>query len=356
MDSTKINTFDRSKIYEKLTPVDQPKEYNKKLPWVVQQQIAATNGMHYIDRLGKLKDYPKYQLPVPKVSSGIMLDIGNGWGRWLVAGANKGYIPVGIDIRLEFCEAALKTLRDNNRNGYSLVADLKNLPFQSNIFDLVWSFSVIQHTHKQRLLSCLTHINRILKNSGFTFLEFPNKYGLRNRYRGVKESSGSENDYDSWCVRYYSIKEYRDIFNDIFGNFKYYNHSFIGIGILSEDLKYVSVKNKFLVGVSLLGSMITNLIPPLKQISDSIYIKAYKNQSKGTQDERAKAALHQFTTAHSVNPANNLNIIYLLSCPITGGALTLSDDKEKLISIDGKVSYPIKNNIPVLIPSEASAL
>ena len=30
------------------------------------------------------------KLPVKKVSTGLMLDIGTGWGRWLVAGAVKG--------------------------------------------------------------------------------------------------------------------------------------------------------------------------------------------------------------------------------------------------------------------------
>ena len=107
--------FERSKIYEKLDYLPQPENYKGKLPWRIQQQIAATNGIQYADRVGKLTDYPTYELPVRKVSDGLMLvyppypprrsrrNIGTGWGRWLVAGAAKGYIPVGIDLRLEFC-------------------------------------------------------------------------------------------------------------------------------------------------------------------------------------------------------------------------------------------------------------
>ncbi len=85
--------FNRSKIYENLDYDKEPENYNNDIPWIVQQQVAATNGVHYIDRVGKLTSYPVYELPVPKVNSGLMLDIGNGWGRWLVAGANARIYP-----------------------------------------------------------------------------------------------------------------------------------------------------------------------------------------------------------------------------------------------------------------------
>ena len=50
--------FDRTKIYENLDHQPEPEGYNKKIPWIVQQQVAATNGIHYVDRIGKLDDYP----------------------------------------------------------------------------------------------------------------------------------------------------------------------------------------------------------------------------------------------------------------------------------------------------------
>ena len=50
---------ERSKIYEKLDYTPQPPDYKGKLPWTVQQQIAATNGIQYADRVGPCskKDY-----------------------------------------------------------------------------------------------------------------------------------------------------------------------------------------------------------------------------------------------------------------------------------------------------------
>ncbi len=64
---------ERSKIYEKPDYTHQPPDYTGKLPRTVQQQIAATNGIQYADRVGKLSDYPTYELPVKKVNTGLML-------------------------------------------------------------------------------------------------------------------------------------------------------------------------------------------------------------------------------------------------------------------------------------------
>ena len=353
---TKIPTkveFDRSKIYEPLNYEPEPLNYKGKIPWIIQQQIGATNGIHYKDRVGKLNDYPIYNLPVPKVSNNLMLDIGNGWGRWLLAGANKGYIPIGIDIRLEFCKTALNTLYNNNRSGYSVVADLKNLPFQESIFDLVWSFSVIQHTHKERLLSCLQHINRILNQNGYTFLEFPNKNGIHNKMGNVQKEMKAADDINSWSVRYYTINEYKKIFNPIFNNFKYKNHSFLGIGILNEDLKYVSLKNKIIVALSLLGSMLTKLVPQLTEFSDSIYIQSKKNTETISNFNNN---INLFLNAHNSNPKDNLNVRYLLQCPVTGGVLVLNEDRTKLVSTKGGFSFPIIDGIPIMIDTEKQSI
>lgn len=339
--------FERSKIYEKLEYIPEPENYTGKLPWTVQQQIAATNGIQYVDRIGKLKGYPTYELPVKKIGAGLMLDIGTGWGRWLVAGAEKGYIPIGIDLRLEFCQSARQTLQAAGKSGYSVVADLKEIPFKENLFDLVWSFSVIQHTHKERLLNCLLHIQRILVPGGFTKLEFPNKNGFRNQRGPVKQFSDKADDYNSWVVRYYTPEEYKNIFTGIFGNFKYANHSFLGIGVLKEDLKYVSNKNKLLCSISLAASALTNVVSHLKRISDSIYIESYK-QNGGSKNNCIEA----FHKAHLQNPADNLNIVHLLQCPVSRKSLILTEDKNFVVTSDGLIKYPVINDIPILIRSE----
>ena len=285
-----------------------------------------------------------------------MLDIGSGWGRWLVAGANKGFIPIGADLRLEFCQTARQTLKYFGKNGYTVVADLKKLPFKPGIFDLVWSYGVIQHTHKDRMLSCLSDINKILANDGYTYLQFPNYKGFRNYYFGpVKTSELQRNNCNSWAVRYYTIDEYRQFFENEFGNFYFEDHCFFGIGIFPEDLKYVSFKNKILCSISLLMSGLTKIVIPLKYISDSIFVKADKNP-KSEIDENITRSVDLFDLTHKQNPENNLNIVPLLACPVSGDGLKLNDTGTELISQKAGLAYPIKDEIPIMIASEARSL
>jgi len=248
----------------------------------VQVIIASTNGIHYKDKVNKLTSYPRYELPIEPAQNdnALMLDIGCGWGRWLIAGADKNYIPIGLDLIPEFAETSLKVLQAHNKTGYVVVGDLEHIPFKENIFDLVWSFSVIQHTHYDKLTSCLNHINRVLTKDGFTLLEFPNKNGIRNFFTSRKweQHRHDKNSGRPLSVRYYTPKQYEEIFMQAFGNFSFTNHSFMGIGVLKEDIKYVSTKNKIPVAISLAGSLLTRVIPGLKYISDSIYIKAKSNR------------------------------------------------------------------------------
>jgi uncharacterized protein len=344
----------RGKIYEKLDTQTQPSGYSGKIPWVVQQQIAATNGIHYIDSIGTLSEYPIPEIPVEnaKTTGELLLDIGNGWGRWLVAAAKKNYIPVGIDIRLEFCETARQVLKANGKNGYSIVADLQNLPFLNNIFSKVWSFSVIQHTHLDRFTRCLSHIERILADNAYCYLEFPNRNGIRNRFGPAAKPNNS--DFDSWDVRYYSPGEYEKIFRIFFDNYQYENHSVLGIGILPGDLKYAKgLKNKLVISTSRFFSNLASLIPSIKSISDSIYIKSVKH---GNAVNGNKEALKKFHAAHDLNPSDNLNIVHLLRCPVSGQPVYLSDDETEVISQFAHLAYPVRNGIPIMIASEARSL
>lgn len=354
IDLNKESSFDRQKIYEKLDYEPEPSGYQQVIPWTVQQQVAATNGVHYIDRIGKLKGYPAFELPVEQVKGNkIMLDIGCGWGRWVTGAAKKGYIPVGIDLRQEFCVTARQTLAQQGFSGYTLVADLKNLPFKPNVFDLVWSFSVIQHTHQKRLLACLQHIYRILKPNGFTKLEFPNKNGIRNKRGPARKFAAEAADYNSWCVRYYTPDEYKTMMQPVFGNFKYTVHSLLGIGILKEDLRYVSFKNKLIVLLSLFGTGLSKLLPFLKRYADSIYVEMIAQK---TALQTSEHAVENFLQAHAKDKYNNLNIFHLLQCPINGAELVLSEDKLFLINEGLALKYPVVDSIPILVASQAISL
>src|SRR5690349_17405552 len=98
-------------------------------------------------------------MPIPP-GKGFLLAIGCGWGRWLAAAATKGSTPVGVDIKLEAAPAAREVLHDLALPGYVVVADLEYLPFADEVFDSVWSFSVLQHAHRRKVAGCFFFSSR----------------------------------------------------------------------------------------------------------------------------------------------------------------------------------------------------
>tara|TARA_B100000989_G_scaffold60390_1_gene41447 strand:+ start:1608 stop:1814 length:207 start_codon:yes stop_codon:yes gene_type:complete len=49
-------------------------------------------------------------------------------------------------------------------------------------------------------------------------------------------------------------------------------------------------------------------------------------------------------------------LLEILVCPKTGGKLKYDKKKKRLISLKANLSYPIKDNIPILLEKEAKKL
>ena len=49
-------------------------------------------------------------------------------------------------------------------------------------------------------------------------------------------------------------------------------------------------------------------------------------------------------------------LLEILVCPKTGGKLKYDKKNKRLISLKAKLSYPIKENIPILLEKEAKKL
>lgn len=55
-------------------------------------------------------------------------------------------------------------------------------------------------------------------------------------------------------------------------------------------------------------------------------------------------------------PKTDGPMLEALVCPMTGGSLVYDATAQELISKRGKCAYPIRNGVPVLLPSEARVL
>ena len=63
------------------------------------------------------------------------------------------------------------------------------------------------------------------------------------------------------------------------------------------------------------------------------------------------------TIKSDINLEPNLDeLLKILICPKTGSKLLFDKEKNELISKKGKLAYPIRNNIPILLENEARKL
>lgn len=54
--------------------------------------------------------------------------------------------------------------------------------------------------------------------------------------------------------------------------------------------------------------------------------------------------------------AIDVRMLELLACPLTKGPLSLDAETGELISTGARLAYPVRDGIPILLPSEARAL
>jgi ubiquinone/menaquinone biosynthesis C-methylase UbiE len=253
----------------------------------VQQWVAATNGNLYIPLINKLTRYPIPRWPgknsLPR--GGLLLDIGCGWGRWMIAAGRAGYRPVGIDVRLEPLQAARRLMQAQGLQCHVVVADLSALPFRSGSFDYVFSYSVIQHAHKRKAASCIADVSRVLKKEATCLIELPLKYGLTN-VRHLRKSVHEQTGFDSWVVRYYTWNELKQLFGRVFGSCQISCDCFCGIGVRPEDIDLLPWKYKPVVIASTALKAIARAIPLFIRLSDSVFIECHKTVPGARGDDR----------------------------------------------------------------------
>ena len=250
------------------------------IPAYIQKMIAGTNGRHYQGLIGRLKTLPIPELP-EKVKAEAsksrekpwMLDIGSGWGRWLLAGAKAGFVPVGLELKLEPAQVARNLLQREGKRGFVVVADAGKPPFAPESFEVIWSFSVLQHLHRKRARACLERCAELLKKGGLLAIELPTKFGIRNRF--IRHSQEKEEDnWDSWVVRYYTRAEVEEVVGRGFSQNEIEPHAFGGIGYLPVDLKFVPWKFKLVVLGSEILRKLCLFCPPMVRWADSWYVYA----------------------------------------------------------------------------------
>lgn len=118
--------------------------------------VAETKGEHKF-YFSFSKDYIKDKK---------VLDIGSWTGPFEILIYNLAKEITAVDIE----EKALKVLKQNLPNVNCVKAKSHNLPFDSETFDVVTFWDVIEHIPVGYELATLKEINRVLKKDGLLFL------------------------------------------------------------------------------------------------------------------------------------------------------------------------------------------
>ena len=244
---------------------------------VVSYLVGATSGILYKDQIGQLDSYPIPNLRVEESSSHDIsfLDIGCSWGRWSIAAAQKGFTVIGVDPSLGAVLAARRVARQLGLNIWFICGDARHLPFRVASFDVVFSYSVLQHFSKENARMCLAQFNRVLKPGGETLIQMANYFGIRCLQHQIVRGFRQARDFE---VRYWKPSELLREFEGRIGKSELSVDCFFGLGIQAADKHLMSRPKKLLIDLSEKLRSLSDKQPWLRYVSDSVYIRSAKTQ------------------------------------------------------------------------------
>jgi SAM-dependent methyltransferase/uncharacterized protein YbaR (Trm112 family) len=240
---------------------------------VVSVLIAATNGVAYKPLVGRLSDYPIPDIRAPQADGKLMLDIGCNWGRWSIAAARKGYHVVGIDPSLSAVMAAKRVSKQLCLAIDYICADARYLPFRDDVFDIAFSYSVIQHFSKANAERAFLEIGRVLRPSGNCLIQMPNCCGIRNLASLIKRRFSEGIGFD---VRYWGIRELQEALECCVGPATISVHCYFGLGLEPTDSHLMPYYVRGMIGLSEKIRNVSARIPWLTKVADSLYVSAVK--------------------------------------------------------------------------------
>lgn len=237
---------------------------------VVQELIAATCGRHYRHLVDRLPSYPIPELRLPAADGRLFLEIGCNWGRWCVAAARRGYLPVGVDPSLRAIQAARRVARQLGVRAFYVVADARHLPFGDATFAVAFSYSVFQHFAKPDTLASFDEVGRVLEPGGTALVQMANLYGARSLLNQALERRFRE-PRELFDVRYWGPRELRGELERRIGPTQLAVDGFFTLNPQPTDLELLPRRYRGLVRASEALRRLAGLVPPLTYAADSLY-------------------------------------------------------------------------------------
>ena len=246
---------------------------------VVAYMIGATSGITYQHLIGILREYPIPHLRLPDSDGGLLLDLGCNWGRWSIAASRKGYRVAGIDPSLGAIMAARRVARQLDLPIMYVVADARYLPFKNSSFDVVFSYSVLQHLSKANAVSVLSQVRRVLRPDGISLIQMPNWLGVRSLYHQTRRRFREAKNFE---VRYWSVRELKRVFEAEIGPSVISVDCYFGLGLQKSDTHLMSPLVRHAIALSERLRSLSERFSGIRCLADSVYVASASRHEKCT--------------------------------------------------------------------------
>jgi 2-polyprenyl-3-methyl-5-hydroxy-6-metoxy-1,4-benzoquinol methylase len=240
----------------------------------VDDWLVNTNGNLYARARGRLKRYPIPRWPLSPASGQTVLDVGCSWGRWSVAAARAGFIPIGMDVHIDALLAAGRVSRQLGVNADFVCGDVEALPLRSKSVDVVFSYSVLQHIDRLKVTHFFEEAFRVLKPGGLCLVQLPNAFGMysiiRQAKRGFRDARPG-----TFEMRYWTSGSIRNAIESAgLRDLRLRADGFFTQDPQLSDLDLLSPVGKMIVLASHAGRKAADLLPPLARLADSLWVQA----------------------------------------------------------------------------------
>jgi SAM-dependent methyltransferase len=242
----------------------------------VQQEIVKTNGILYKGVLGGLRRYPIPEIPLPHTTERLrLLDIGCNWGRWSIAASTRGYQAIGIDPGIAGVQAAYRVSATLGQSPGFVVGDGRSLPFPDRTFDVVFSYSVLQHFSKEDAKASIREAARVTKPGGRVLIQLANLFGVRQLYNQARDILRREQNL--FRVRRWTPGEMLSTFRELVGPSRLTADGFFSLNAQASDLDLLRAFPRTVVRASQALKGVSERVPALSLFADSVFIDASRS-------------------------------------------------------------------------------
>jgi SAM-dependent methyltransferase/uncharacterized protein YbaR (Trm112 family) len=217
----------------------------------------------------RIRHYPIPDLPIS--GPGRFLDIGSNWGRWTIAAARAGFDAVGIDPSLGAIRAARRVSSQLCAPVELAVADARHLPFPDQSFDVVFSYSVLQHLSIADVEASIAECARVLKPNGRALHQLPNTFGALSLYRQARRRFRSAHGFE---VRYWHPSALQALFEELVGPATVVPDAFLTLNPHAGELAELSAPARTVVRTSNALTALAKRVPALAAAADSLWVQS----------------------------------------------------------------------------------